>query len=151
MAEATDQAWRGQNIDRLALPERLRKALYRYGITTVGQLADLSDKQLLRMEGVAHRSLLRVRHVLEPSGDGRAGKRGPLRSQRRADDPSHGAVTREVLDVARYIADETAQLEAVAITAHLYRLAYLLGMAKVESEIIVRTKGAEACTDQSWH
>jgi hypothetical protein len=74
-------------------------------------------------------------------GDGRAGKRGPPRSQRRADDPSHGAVTWEV-DVARYITDVTAQLEALAITTHLYRLAYLLGMAKVESDRIVRTNGA---------
>ncbi len=72
-------------------------------------------------------------------GDERAGKRVPPRSRRRADDPSHGAVTREALDVASYIADVTAQLEAVAITAHLYRLASLLGMAKAESERIVRT------------
>jgi hypothetical protein len=73
--------------------------------------------------------------------DGRAGKRGPPRSQIRADDPSHGVVTWEVLDVACYITDVTAQLEALAITAHLHRLAYLLGMAKVESERIVRTNG----------
>jgi hypothetical protein len=35
----------------------------------------------------------------------------------------------------------TAQLEAVAIRAHLYRLAYFLGMAKAESERIVRISG----------
>jgi hypothetical protein len=80
-----------------------------------------------------------VRFPRHKPGDGRAGKRGPPRSQRRVDDPSHRAVTREVLDVARYITDVTAQLEALAITAHLYRLAYPLGMAKVESERIVRT------------
>ena len=50
-------------------------------------------------------------------GDERAGKRVPPRSRRRADDPSHGAVTREALDVASYIMDVTAQVEAVAITA----------------------------------
>ena len=50
------------------------------------------------------------------------------------DDPAHGAVTREVLDVARYITDVTAQLETVAIAAHLDQLAYFLGMAKAESE-----------------
>ena len=66
MAEVPDQAWRGQNIDSLALPERLREALYRYGIITVGQLADLSDKRLLCIEGVGHGSLRRVRHALEP-------------------------------------------------------------------------------------
>jgi hypothetical protein len=75
-------------------------------------------------------------------GDGRAGKSAPARSPRRADDPSHGAVTREALDVARYIAGMTAELEAVAIAARLDRLVYFLGMAKVESEIFVRTHGA---------
>jgi hypothetical protein len=74
-------------------------------------------------------------------GDPIAGKRAPLRSQRRADVRSHGAVTREVLDVARYITDVTAQLEAAAIKAHLDRLAYFLGMAKVEGEILVLTNG----------
>ena len=74
---------------------------------------------------------------LKPGG-GRAGKRAPPRSRRRADGPSHGAVTREVLDVARYITDVTAQLEAAAFAAHLDQLAYFLGMAKAESEILVR-------------
>ena len=78
-------------------------------------------------------------------GGGRGGKRAPPRSPRRAGDPSHGAVTREVLDVARYITDVTAQLEALAIAAHLDLLAYFLGMAKAESEILVRVSGvAEA-------
>jgi hypothetical protein len=75
-------------------------------------------------------------------GDGRAGKSAPARSPRRADDPSHGAVTRKALDVARYITGMTAKLEAVANAAHLDRLVYFLGMAKVESEIFVRTHGA---------
>jgi hypothetical protein len=64
----------------------------------------------------------------------------------------------EVLDVARYITDVTAQLEALAITAHLYRLATALGMAKAEGETIVRTYGTlisawarEACTGKSSH
>jgi hypothetical protein len=50
-------------------------------------------------------------------------------------------VTRGALVIARHITDVTAQLEAVAIKAHLDRLAYFLGMAKVESELIVRTGG----------
>jgi hypothetical protein len=50
-------------------------------------------------------------------------------------------MTREALDVARYIADMIAQLEAAAIAARLDRLAYFLGMAKAESEIFVRTYG----------
>jgi hypothetical protein len=61
--------------------------------------------------------------------DGRAGKRGPTRSSRRAD---------EAVDVARYIIDMTAHLEAMAIASGLDRLAYFLGMAKAESEILVR-------------
>jgi hypothetical protein len=48
-------------------------------------------------------------------------------------------VTREALDVARYITDMTAQLEAMAIASRLDLLAYFLGMAKAESEIYVRT------------
>lgn len=85
-------------------------------------------------------------------GGGRGGKRAPPRSPRRADDPSHGAVTREVLDVAHYIAGMTAQLEAVAIAARLDRLVYFLRMAKAESEIFVRTYGApeaERAEDES--
>ena len=75
-------------------------------------------------------------------GDGRAERSAPARSSRSADDPSHGAVTREALDVARYIAGMTAKLEAMAKAARLDQLVYFLGMAKVESEIFVRTHGA---------
>jgi hypothetical protein len=46
-----------------------------------------------------------------------------------------------MLDAARYITDVTAQLEALAVAAHLDRLVYFLGMAKAESEILVRIKG----------
>ena len=87
-------------------------------------------------------------------GGGRDGKRAPPRSRspRRANDPARGAMTREVLDVAHYITDMTAQLEVVAIAAHLDRLAYFLGMAKAESEIFVRVNGvleAEGAEDES--
>ena len=50
-------------------------------------------------------------------------------------------MTREALDVARYITDMTTRLEAVATAARLDRLVYFLGMAKAESEIFVRTYG----------
>jgi hypothetical protein len=70
---------------------------------------------------------------------GRAGQSVPARTPKRADDPSRGVVGREALDVAHYITDMTAQLEAMAIAAHLDLLAYFLGMAKAESEIFVRT------------
>jgi hypothetical protein len=86
-------------------------------------------------------------------GDGRAGKRAPPRSPKGADDPSHGAVTRKALDVARHITEVTAELEAVAIATHLDHLAYFLGMAKAESEIFVRTNGVpEAeCKEEESH
>jgi hypothetical protein len=78
---------------------------------------------------------------------GRAGKSSSTRSLRRADDPSSGVVAREALDVANYITDMTAQLEAMAIAARLDLLAYFLGMAKAESEFFVRTN-ALAETDR---
>jgi len=83
---------------------------------------------------------------------GRAGRNGSGRLPRRASDLSHRAVTHEALDVARYITDMTAQLEAMAIAARLDLLAYFLGMAKAESEIYVRTNAvaeAEHADDQS--
>jgi hypothetical protein len=75
----------------------------------------------------------------------KAGKTAPGRPPRRADDASRGVVAREALDVANYITDMTAQLEAMAIAARLELLAYFLGMAKAESELFVRTNAvAEA-------
>jgi hypothetical protein len=93
-----------------------------------------------------------VRFLRHKPGGERGGKRAPPRSLRRGDDPSHEAVTREVLDVARDIAGMTAQLEAMAIAAQLDRLAYFLGMAKAEIEILVRVSGvpeSERAEDES--
>jgi hypothetical protein len=70
--------------------------------------------------------------------DERAGQSALARSPKRADDPSRVAVTRKAFDVARYITIMTTQLEAEAIRARLDQLAYLLAMAKLESEIIAR-------------
>ena len=76
---------------------------------------------------------------------GRAGRNGSGRPFRKASDLPYRAVTHEALDVARYITDMTAQLEAMAIAARLDLLAYFLGMARAESEIYVRTNAvAEA-------
>jgi hypothetical protein len=83
-------------------------------------------------------------------GDGRAARSALARSPGGADKPSRGAVTREEeLDAARYIADMIAKLEALAIAAHLDRLVYFLEMVKVESEIFVRTHGAERAEEES--
>jgi hypothetical protein len=70
---------------------------------------------------------------------GRAGKTAPARPPKRAGDASREVVTHEGLDVARYITDMTAQLEAMAIAARLDLLAYFLGMASAERELFVRT------------
>jgi hypothetical protein len=60
-------------------------------------------------------------------------------------------VTREALDVARYITDMTAQLEAMAIAGRLDLLAYFLGMARAESEIYVRTNAVEEAARVDEH
>lgn len=83
---------------------------------------------------------------------GRAGKSAPAKPLK-ANNSSHGAVTREALDVARYITDMTSQLEAMAIAARLDLLAYFLGMARAESEIFVRTNAvteAERADEESY-
>jgi hypothetical protein len=82
---------------------------------------------------------------------GRAGKSAPARLPRRADDPSRGVVAQEALDVAHYVTDMTAQLEAMAVAARLDLLAYFLGMAKAESELFVRTNAvAEHEAEESY-
>jgi hypothetical protein len=102
--------------------------------------------------GQLYRMAEEVGFLRYKSGGGRGGELARRRSPRRADDPSHGPVTREVLDVACYITDVTAQLQALAIAANLDRLVYFLGMAKAESELLVRVSGvpeAERAEDES--
>jgi hypothetical protein len=53
--------------------------------------------------------------------------------------PSPGEATGEALEIARYVADMAAQLEAMSAAAELDLLAYFLGMAKAEAELFVRT------------
>ena len=50
-----------------------------------------------------------------------------------------GKATRDALDIARYVADMAAQLEAMSSAVDLDLLAYFLGMAKAEAELFVRT------------
>ena len=49
--------------------------------------------------------------------------------------------------MARYVADMTAQLEAMAVASRLEMLAYFLGMAKAESELLLRTHAEEKPED----
>src|SRR5271166_3657653 len=60
----------------------------------------------------------------------------------RVDDPSRGLVSRKSLDVARYVADMSAQLEAMALAADLDLLGYFMGMARAEADLFVRTNAA---------
>jgi hypothetical protein len=72
------------------------------------------------------------------AGRGRdAGDPQPV-GTRRAEIPSRVA-PREAFDVARYVTDMAAQLEAMAIAARLDLLAYFLGMAKAEGDLFLRT------------
>jgi hypothetical protein len=50
------------------------------------------------------------------------GKSFPARPLKRADEPSRGVAAQEALDVAQYITEMTAQLEAMAVKAHLEQL-----------------------------
>ena len=57
---------------------------------------------------------------------------------KQAEVPSHHVAPREALEVARYVTDMTAQLEAMAVAARLDLLAYFLSMAKAESDLFIR-------------
>lgn len=65
------------------------------------------------------------------------------REPRRKEESLEAQTGPGAIDVARYIADMTAQLEAMANAAHLDLLAYFLGMAKAESELYARTNAPE--------
>jgi hypothetical protein len=57
---------------------------------------------------------------------------------------------KEAFDVARYVTDMAAQLEAMAIAARLDLLAYFLGMAKAEGDLFLRTHaGSDDAADDS--
>src|SRR5271166_3588320 len=73
----------------------------------------------------------------------RAARDFSMAARGRVNDPSRGLASREALDVARYVADMTAQLEAMALAADLDLLGYFMGMARAEADLFVRTN-AEA-------
>ena len=60
-----------------------------------------------------------------------------LRSKQ-AEVPSHDVAPQEALEVARYVRDMAAQLEAVAVAARLDLLAYFLSMVKAEADMFIR-------------
>ena len=57
---------------------------------------------------------------------------------KQAEVPSHHVASREALQVARYVTDMTAQLEAMALVARLDLLAYFLSMVKAEGGLFIR-------------
>ncbi len=57
-----------------------------------------------------------------------------------------GNATREALDIALYVVDMTAQLEAMAAAVDLDLLAYFLGMARAEAELFLRITAEAAPT-----
>jgi hypothetical protein len=59
----------------------------------------------------------------------------------RSEEPP-GLASREAVDVAGYISDMTAQLEAMALAGGLDLLAYFLGMARSEADLFLRTSVA---------
>lgn len=68
--------------------------------------------------------------------------------QPQADRPAASkSPAQEALDVARYVADMTAQLEAMAVAGRLEMLAYFLGMAKAESELLLRSNAGETADE----
>lgn len=69
-------------------------------------------------------------------------------------DLAGGAAVSEALDVARYVADMAAQLEAMSEAADLDLLAYFLSMAKAEAETFLQRSrsatGEPAGEDGGW-
>jgi hypothetical protein len=57
---------------------------------------------------------------------------------KQAEVPTHHVAPRDALEVARYLTDMTAQLEAMAVAARLDLLGYFLSMAKAESGLFIR-------------
>jgi hypothetical protein len=75
-------------------------------------------------------------------------RREPEQRQSSENKRDPGAQTREALDVASYVSDMAAQLEAMALAASLDLLAYFLGMARSEADLFVRTNsGPEGVAD----
>ena len=57
---------------------------------------------------------------------------------KQAEAPSDHFAPREALEVARYATIMTIQLEAMAVAARLDLLAYFLGMARAQCDLVVR-------------
>ncbi len=52
--------------------------------------------------------------------------------------PTHRAASPEALEAARYVTEMAAQLEAIASKAGLDLLAYFVGMAREEGDLLIR-------------
>lgn len=56
------------SVRRLNLTGRVRNALMRNGVMTVGELAERTPRRLLRAEGIGHRSLREIEQALAEAG-----------------------------------------------------------------------------------
>ena len=65
--------------------------------------------------------------------------RDPQEASSTATGGAEPSATRGSLDIASYVSDMTAQLEAMALASGLDLLAYFLGMARSEADLFVRT------------
>ncbi len=59
-------------------------------------------------------------------------------NSKQAEVPVHPVAPQEALEVARYVTDMMAQLEAMTVAARLDLLAYFLSMARAEGDLFVR-------------
>ena len=107
-----------------------------------GPAGEVGDANLHPPNGLLYGMVEEVGFPRRKRGEhARASKGAQAKPLKKADAFSR-TVTREALDVARYVTDMTAQLEAMAIASRLDLLAYFLGMARAESELFVRTNAA---------
>lgn len=131
--------------------------LYVNGYDAAGQCGLSLNSERVGLVGTSldHKNGLRCRMVGQ-IGFPRRGRKdrggGPVEARAVVRGPAEGPASRpdarEALDIARYVTDMTAQLEAMAIAAKLELIAYFLGMAKAESELYVRSNVAPDDADE---
>jgi hypothetical protein len=107
-----------------------------------GPTGGIGDADLHPPNGLLYGMVEEVGFPRRKRGEHARASKGAQAKPLKKADASSRTVTRKALDVARYVTDMTAQLEAMAIASHLDLLAYFLGMARAESELFVRTNAA---------
>jgi hypothetical protein len=88
-------------------------------------------------DSVAQTRTTPLPHV-EYSRIARRQREGLMSHSKQAEIPSDHFAPQEALEVARYVTVMTVQLEAMAVAARLDLLAYFLGMARAQCDLVVR-------------